>query len=60
MKVKILEYQRYKGPKVKVQSHSRCNGKWKVNPKYEFHKALVKVVLMFPIVYQKEYEVELS
>lgn len=60
MKVKILEYQRYKGPKVKVQSHSRCKGKWKENPKYEMHKMLINQVIMFPITYKKEYEIELK
>lgn len=38
MKIKILEYQLFKGNKVKVQSHNYKKNKWIVNPKYEFHQ----------------------
>jgi hypothetical protein len=58
MKIKILEYHRYKNGIVKVQSHSKNKGKWKINHKFEFHKMLISNVVQYPIIYQKEYSVE--
>ena len=38
MKIKILEYERYKSGKIKVKSHNLRKGKYKPNPNYDFHK----------------------
>ena len=58
MKVKILEYHRYKNGIVKVQEYSKNKGKYKLNPKFAFHKMLISNVLEYPIIYKKIYEIE--
>lgn len=37
MKIEILEYKIWKGPKVRVQSHNHRKGIWKENPWWSFH-----------------------
>lgn len=56
MEIKILEYQIFKGNKVRVQSHNCRNGKWKVNPDYEWHKKIASGVtmVMHTILWKKE------
>ena len=56
MKVKVLEYKIWKDNKVKVKSHNLVKGKWKENPKFEFHKLIVSRANPHSIVYKKEYE----
>jgi len=61
MKVRYLEYRKYKGSHVKVASHKKGkDGIWRENPKYEFHKMLVRNITMFPILEKKEYTKELN
>ena len=61
MKIKILEYHRYKAGIIKVQSHNRCKGKWKVNKDYELHKMLInQTPIMCPIIFKKEYKREVK
>lgn len=56
MKIKILEYHRYKAGIIRVQSHNRKCGKWKKNKNFEMHKMLVEQPpLACPIIYKKEY-----
>ena len=56
MKIKVLEYQRYKGSKVRVKSHKKGkDGIWRKNPKYEFHKLQKDRVIQYPLVYKKEW-----
>lgn len=59
MRVKILEYERYKGGVIKVQSHNRCKGKWKENPNFELHKMLIEQNASHPILWKKQYNKEL-
>ena len=55
MKIRILEYKRYKGSDVKVASHKKGrDGVWRVNPKFEFHKMLIENTQLFPIIYERE------
>lgn len=58
MKVKVLEYHRYKNGIVKVHEYNKRKGKLKLNPNYEFHKMLISNSFQFPVVYQKTYEIE--
>jgi hypothetical protein len=58
MKIKVLEYHRYKNGIVRVKSHSLKKGKWVINPRFDFHKFLVTIVWEYPILTKKFYEVE--
>jgi hypothetical protein len=58
MKIKILEYERHKAGKIKVQSHKKHKGKWKVNPKYELHKMLINNSFQYRVKNKKEYTKE--
>ena len=62
MEIKILEYQVFKGNKVRVRSHNFRKGKWKENKNYEWHKrvaaGLTSISGFHPILYKREYEVE--
>lgn len=58
MKVKILSYQIHRGYKVRVQSHNKRKGKWKVNPNFEYHQSIANgdgtyEAGYFPIIYKK-------
>lgn len=41
MKIKILEYKVHRGNNVRVQSHNKIKGKWKINKNFEHHKNVV-------------------
>jgi hypothetical protein len=61
MKIKILEYERYKCGKIRVKSHIQRKGKWKVNKKYDFHKMLIsQPPIAYPILWKKEYNKEVN
>lgn len=60
MKIKILEYQRYKSGIIKVKSHKKVKGKWKENKNFKMHKKLIELSEMCPIIFKKEYEVEVN
>jgi hypothetical protein len=61
MKIKVFEYHRYKAGVIKIHEYTKHKGKYKLNPNYAMHKMLVTNTLIYPIypiIYQKEYEVE--
>jgi len=58
MKVKILEYKVWRGPKVKVQSHNFKKGKWIKNPKFELHENIINEA--GNILWSKNYTKELN
>jgi hypothetical protein len=64
MKIKIIEYKINKGNKVRVHSHNRRKGKWKKNPKFEWHKKIFggETVIQFGLDkrFSKEYEIEVK
>lgn len=60
MKIKILEYERYKAGIIKIQSHNKCKGKWKVNPKFKLHKMLIDQPATHPVLFKKEYYKEVN
>lgn len=57
-KIKILEYERQKLGKIRVRSHNCHKGKWKPNPNFDLHKRLIESQMLAPVIYSKEYEVE--
>ena len=61
MIIKILEYQYWRGNKVKVQSHNKRNGRWKINPWFEFHQKVAnnEYFIIGKCLWKKEYEKEL-
>jgi len=60
MKIKILEYKRYKCGEIKVQSHKKCRSGWKINPDFELHKMLINQDSTPPILWHKEYNKEVK
>ena len=60
MEIQILEYERYKAGKIRVQSHTRSKGKWKPNPRFEFHKIQSKVVFEYPVKNRRIYTKEVN
>lgn len=59
MKVKILEFKVWQGSDIKVRSHNKRNGKWKINPNFKTYKSLISAsTSRFSNV--KEYEMEIE
>jgi len=56
MKIKVLEYKRYKGSDIKVKSHKKGkDGIWRENQNFKFHKTMADVSYSIPLDYKREY-----
>jgi hypothetical protein len=59
MKVRVLEFNRYKCGIIKVHEYRKHKGKYILNPKFSFHEYMLdKPTIMFPVIYKKYYKIE--
>ena len=59
MKVKVLEFHRYKCGIIKVHEFKKHKGTYIKNPKFDLHEMLVNQAhIMHPLIYKKYYYIE--